>query len=332
MDKKNAAQSLHDQRKIMKFKTGKTQLDQYELIQCGMRLVRQLQPATWVVSFRRVNLDPTTRLPFQEWCNKIKNYIRAGELFKEESVDITPQQKFALLPPFWHGMTPGERRVVMAVIDSHSKKYSAECIYMLCSECNLLISHIADVRVCAFVSREHPETLDYDASCLTITNDTQVPDNNYHATKQNDGLDTFQLIPKEADGRPKLTGMDLFQHMVTFRNVNHSRVDEDGQHVKIIPSTELNVEISSDALKCIQPTQSELRRANILHDSFGKRAIRKCAKRKLNNIGNIVGQCAVVNDETNMARMRENLVFAESMAEIVRREKANKTNKERDSM
>lgn len=163
-------------------------------------------------------------------------------------------------------------------------------------------------------------------TCLTITNDTQVPDNNYHATKQNDGLDTFQLIPKEADGRPKLTGMDLFQHMVTIRNVNHSRVDEDGQHVKIIPSTELNVEISSDALKCIQPTQSELRRANILHDSFGKRAIRKCAKRKLNNIGNIVGQCAVVNDETNMARMRENLVFAESMAEIVRREKANKTN------
>ena len=60
MDKKNAAQSLHDQRKIMKFKTGKTQLDQYELIQCGMRLVRQLQPATWVVSFRQVNLESTT--------------------------------------------------------------------------------------------------------------------------------------------------------------------------------------------------------------------------------------------------------------------------------
>ena len=115
MDKKNAAQSLHDQRKIMKFKTGKTQLDQYELVQCGMRLVRQLHPATWVVSFRRVNLEPTTRLPFQEWCNKIKNYIRAGELFKEEPVDVTPQQKFALLPPFWHGMTPGERRVVMTV-------------------------------------------------------------------------------------------------------------------------------------------------------------------------------------------------------------------------
>ncbi len=38
-DKKNAAQSLHDQWNIMKFKTGKTQLDQYELVQCGMRLV-----------------------------------------------------------------------------------------------------------------------------------------------------------------------------------------------------------------------------------------------------------------------------------------------------
>ena len=102
--------------------------------------------------------------------------------------------------------------------------------------------------------------------------------------------------------------------------------------MKILPSTKLNVETSSDALKCIQPTQSELRRANILHDSFGKRAIQKGAKRKLNNIGNMVGHCAVVNDETNMVRMRENLIFAESMAEIVRREKGDKAQKDRDSI
>ena len=73
----------------------------------------------------------------------------------------------------------------MTVIDSHGKKYSAECINMLRFECNLLISHIADVRVCAFVSREHPETLHYDVSALTITDDAQVPDNNYNAMKQN---------------------------------------------------------------------------------------------------------------------------------------------------
>ena len=57
-----------------------------------------------------------------------------------------------------------------------------------------------------------------------------------------------------------------------------------------------------------------------------------CKERKLNNIGNMVGHCVVVNDETNMARMRENLTFAESMAEIVRREKADKTQKDRDSI
>ncbi len=76
-------------------------------------------------------------------------------------------------------MTPTERRVV--VIVNHGKKYSAECINILRFECNLLISHIADVHVCAFVSREHPETLDYDISSLTITDDAQVPDNNYNA-------------------------------------------------------------------------------------------------------------------------------------------------------
>jgi hypothetical protein len=186
---------------------------------------------------------------------------------------------------------------------------------MLHFKCNLLSSQLADVRVCAFVPQEHPETLDYNFSSLTISDDAQVPNNNYHAMKQNDGLDTFLLIPREVDGRPKLTGMDLFHHMVTFCNVNHSRVDEDMQHMKITPSTQLNVEISLDALLCIHPMQSELRRANILNDLFGERAIQKCAKKKLNNIGNIGGQCAVVND-ANMARMRENLFSAESMAEI----------------
>ena len=89
----------------------------------------------------------------------------------------------------------------MTVIDSYSKKYSAECINMLHFECRFLLSQISNVRVCAFVSREHPETLDYDGSSLTITDDAQVPDNNYNSMMQNDGLDTLQLIPKEADGR-----------------------------------------------------------------------------------------------------------------------------------
>jgi hypothetical protein len=59
-NKKNAVQSLHNQQKIMKYKMGKTQPDQYELVQCGMCLVRQVEPATWVVPFCQVNLEPST--------------------------------------------------------------------------------------------------------------------------------------------------------------------------------------------------------------------------------------------------------------------------------
>ena len=38
-DKQNAAESLYSQRKVKKWKTGKSQLDQYELVQCGMHRV-----------------------------------------------------------------------------------------------------------------------------------------------------------------------------------------------------------------------------------------------------------------------------------------------------
>lgn len=346
-DKKNAAASLFEQRKIVKSTTGKSQLDQYDLVQCGMRIVRQLEAETWQLSFRRVNLEPSTRLPFPQWCTKIRNFLRAGELFKDENIDATPQQIFAMLPTFWHGMQPADRKVVMTVIQSHGGLYTPGCLEQLHTECNIPYSHMNDLRVCVNIANSHPETLDFECSSLedlrklgsedvtatcNIVHDSIIHEAKKNITHQNDGLDLFQLVPKTSEGNSKLSGMDLFDHMIAYRNVNNAETDDDGKSVPIMPSAELDLAIAHDSMNCIQPDASQIRRSAILKDAIGDRAVRKCAKRKLNNIANVVGHCTVVNSKENMLRMKERLEMADSLAEIERSEAAAKAEKARESL
>ena len=47
-DKKNAAESLYDQRKAKKWQTAKAQIDQYDLVLTAMQIVRATDAKTWV--------------------------------------------------------------------------------------------------------------------------------------------------------------------------------------------------------------------------------------------------------------------------------------------
>ncbi len=68
-----------------------------------------------------------------------------------------------------------------------------------------------------------------------------------------------------------------------------------------------------------------------MRDAFGERAVRKCSQRKLNNLEIIVRQSTVINNNANMLCAREQLEFANSMAEIERREDDLKKLKEKES-
>jgi hypothetical protein len=94
-NKKNAAESLYDQRKAKKWQTGKAQIDQYDLVLTAMQNVRATAAKTWVASFQRVYLNPRTRVDFPVFCKNIAGFFRAGKSFKEENV--TPTAKDSLL-------------------------------------------------------------------------------------------------------------------------------------------------------------------------------------------------------------------------------------------
>jgi hypothetical protein len=324
-DKKHAAESLYDQRKVKKMNTGKTRIDQYDLVLTGIRIVNKCTKEVWVCSFRRVNLDPRTRVSFVKWCQKIKQFLTAGEEFKEELADLSPQDTFNLLPSTWHGMEPAERRAVMTVLESHDFQYTAASLQQLHTECRIPYAQMNDVRVCVLIARQHPETLDM----LPKKKEDQVPkiaavkEAKAAAAKQSDGLDDFQLVPKDAEGKPKLLGEDLLMHMIKRRNAKFAK------EIRCGPTPALDVHLYDDSLEMIQPTAEDVRRGRILEDHCGERAKKKCAKRKLNSIGLVVGQSTVVNSAKNMARMQEELTFASACAEISRIEETNKVAEKR---
>jgi hypothetical protein len=134
-DKKNAAESHYDQRKAKKFSIGKTNITQYDLLITAMHIVRATSEETWVHTFQCVNLHPFASMEFPEFCRKIASHLLAGDTFKNDNVDTTAEEMFALLPTFWHGMTPAERKVVMTVCETHAYQYSVACITTLHVEC-----------------------------------------------------------------------------------------------------------------------------------------------------------------------------------------------------
>ena len=139
------------------------------------------------------------------------------------------------------------------------------------------------------------------------------------------------MIPKDADGKAKLKGLNLLNNLFRVHNTR-SAVNGIG---RVQSSSSLHLEVQSDALEMIQHTSEELCCGAVMRDSFGNRAQCKCTQRKMNLIGAVIGICTVINSEENMEKMRKELEFANVMAEISRLEtedKAEEKNKKDDEI
>ena len=57
-------------------------IDSWDLVLVALAAVRELAPATWVTSFRKVNLHPHFRVDFGAWCGRISHFLQGGASFK----------------------------------------------------------------------------------------------------------------------------------------------------------------------------------------------------------------------------------------------------------
>jgi hypothetical protein len=160
LDKASGRECLETLRKTKAVTMGV--VDQWSLIHVGLACVRACSPNDWQSSFSKVNLDPATRLGFNGWCFKIGHFLQGGDTFKPPTSD----DKYALLPEFWHGMAPDEKKLVVNIINKNGE-FDVDCVKELYSQCHVPLKDMQHIRICYELAKEHPEQLEMEAPVET---------------------------------------------------------------------------------------------------------------------------------------------------------------------
>ena len=167
-------------------------VDGWDLIHVGLAAVRELEPSSWVSSFKRVNLNPKERVEFPAWCERIGNFLEGGKSFKtEDELDV-----YQLLPIFWQvnihfflfyfllnncfqhahpqtrhpfrffrcncwqGMSPEEKKSCVRVFEEHEKEWTPACIETLHAAVGVQLKDMQHLRVCLDAAEADPSHLD----------------------------------------------------------------------------------------------------------------------------------------------------------------------------
>ena len=279
---------------------------QWGMIHVGLYAIRATLPDTWTNSFHACNMDPRTSLSFPDWCKKIQHFLQAGQSFV---APVGPINKYAMLPSFWHGMTPYEKKKVIATIDLHVN-YSIACSKALYSECHIPYSDQQNIRVCYDCAKECPDQLE-----MGLPTTIEVPaearqevlEAKAAATDATDGLNSFILKP------PGLTGIDLFSHMVQKRLIDPKSKDK--------PSCYLAIDLDKSQLGILAPTSLQLNKREIMRYAGGTGASMKMAARKLDQFGYIKSYSGLANDPARLSKLANQLMLAKSVASIAEEEK-----------
>lgn len=322
-DKVSMRQSLAHLRTISTIT--KNVVDGWSLIHVGLACVRELDKDSWVRSFQKVNLHPHHRLPFPEWCAKIRQFLEGGANFNEETI-LDP---YTLLPSWWHGMLPAEKERSMALWTSCEHDFSVLFVKKAHAELNIPLSEMQNLRICLELAREHPEHLSKGIpETMSGPNREQAEVAAVRAALPDvaNGLVSFQLHPKRNDGAQLYKGLEKLNHLskLARRSVPTSK--------KLAPSAYLDVEMTSVQQRLLDPSAQDYAMHEIARHAHGDGAKQALAKRKLDAIGNVRGHSGFANDEARCQRLKNQLNLVASLAEIAKEAENDKATKKSQRM
>ena len=176
--------------------------------------------------------------------------------------------KYLLLPSFWHGMTPVEKKLVVGVVEKHGS-YNVECCQELHHSCHIPYKDIPNLRVCIQSALECPRQLDRGAPdgndvALGKTKPDLLIAAEAELKNVNAGLNSFLLKP------PGPVGADLFAHLIRKRENSHSTAS---------PSRHLNLDISESNRRVLRTTKVSMTKREIMREAGGDGATMKLSAR-----------------------------------------------------
>ena len=317
-DKKSACDSLNFLRSA-RYRIGHG-MDQWSLVHVVLQCVKGTSADTWTNSFKACNLDPRTRVDFKAWCDRISQYLLAGQTFKKEE-NVTVGDVFAMMPSFWKGMEVSERKEIQEIIKRHNNEYTVECVKEIQNNCHVPLKDMHNIRLIDECVTKYTGLVEWNNVNQAIPHEVESPHAEVEQVEKllknaNDGLSHFELKPAG------LKGCDLFDHMLKYRGQQMGETN---------PSDYLGIEVSNTQKGIIMPTERELTQGKIIRDTVGLGAQLKLAKRKLDNLGYIKSHSGIQNDKERLKRLKSQLTLAASLAEINVMKESEKSDKEEDT-
>jgi len=219
-------------------------ISQWDLIHVVLAAIRETKHERWTASFDACNLDPRTRTSFLDWCKKIESHLQAGQMFKPEGVE---EDLFLLLPSFWHGMLPFERKGVIDLINRDG--FSPAVLRTLQQIFKIEPKEWTNVLTCYSVCKNKPEYLTREAPSSDLVDKAkELPDDVKASLEQtkdiNDGLSCLRWTGKHKldPNNTHKTNQKILDHMCGFRNVL-CPADKNGE---VAPSSYLDIAVSED--------------------------------------------------------------------------------------
>ena len=309
----------------------KGQIDQYSLVHAGLYAVRETGVEVWNKSAEKVNLLMSKRKEFSEWIATKSHFLEGGKNYKRSYDFSSPEYLYPLVPAFWHGMAPEEKKNAMAIIDRHGGLFSVACVDALHTEASIPLSDMQDLRVCRELALKNPTHLEMMAPAAAP--EAPLLKEESALKPLNDGLITYQLMPPVLVKKMKeqKDAMPLYRHVVAFNRRMNGKTGKGGGP-GFEPSAYLDVEMHQDQRSILAPSPEDMTVQSIMRSTGGAEATRKMAKRKLSALGDVNSLCGLVNDNPQLEQQKRQLQLASSLAEISARKAADLKKKKEDAM
>ena len=278
-------------------------IDQWHLVLVGLAMLRDCSNSNvWQNSFIAVNMHPEYRLDLDDWLKKIAPAVNASDKFEKENVNLSD-----MLPKQWKETDETTKVKWLELIEEHNESWDVELIQELrAAGMNLqLLKNVfklyhAEKTIRAGGGQQPTEEF--------VTPPKQIKTKHsmiYHI--YNPGNDSG------------MSPLQKFEHAIAVRNRTL------GPKKAITVSPYLDVHITDDNKKFLDLTDDDVNMHRVLQDSMCKHGFRrKVAKRTLTALGSASGQCRLLNDASQVAKLKENLKFAESLEQIRHQERTRK--------
>lgn len=288
-------------------------VSQWDLLCCGLAAVRHTRdnPDIWAGSFLSVDLTPSKRSPFKDWCKRIERFMMAGDGYDLVSQNDYAFDEYTLLPERWQAMTEEEKTSAVNIVKKYNHNaWGLECCRELMHCLKVRLTDIPTFQPAIFLAIDNPshlsrglvneapkQTEEQAEAAITIA---EVEANR---KKANHGLDMLVARP------PGMKGIELFDHMISHRQRLFAQKEKEhkiSDWLEVWPRTPHQISLMD--------VDYHLKMQGSLIDDLDQGVgLRKAAQVRLDNLGQIKNRSMFINDPTRLARLKARLELQRSL-------------------